>query len=146
MTITLQRVTRQNFDRAVALKPKPEQAAFIAPNLHFLAEAAVEPDWTPLAICAGEEVVGFAMYGGEAGAGRWWIIRFMIGAEHQGKGYGAAALPTLIALMAERHAPREIVLGYEPGNTVAERLYARFGFVPTGELEEGEIIARLELG
>jgi diamine N-acetyltransferase len=146
MDITLRPVTRQAFDRVIDLKTTPEQEAFVASNLYSLAESAIEPDWTPLAICAGEKVVGFAMYGQEADAGRWWIIRFMIGAEHQGKGYGAAALSKLIALMTERHAPREIFLGYEPGNGVAERLYARFGFEPTGEMEEGEIIARLEVG
>lgn len=145
MDITLQPVTRQTFERVIALKTTPEQERFVAPNLYSLAEAAVEPDWTPLAICAGEEVVGFAMFGLEAGAGRWWIIRYMIDAGRQGQGYGTAALPKLIALMTERHAPREILLGYEPENAVAARLYARFGFVPTGELEAGEIIARLEL-
>jgi diamine N-acetyltransferase len=146
MDITLQPVTRQNFARVIDLKVAPDQANFVAPNLYSIAEASVEPDWTPLAILAGETVVGFAMFGLEEGAGRWWIIRFMIDAEHQGKGYGTTALRELIDLMAERHAPREILLGYEPENIIAERLYARFGFVPTGELEDGEIIARLDVG
>jgi diamine N-acetyltransferase len=70
----------------------------------------------------------------------------MIDADHQGKGFGTAALRALVDLMVVRLAPGEIYLGYEPGNVVAARLYARFGFVPTGESVNGEIIARLDVG
>ncbi|HEU5434118.1 MAG TPA: GNAT family N-acetyltransferase [Thermomicrobiales bacterium] len=98
-----------------------------------------------MAICAGNETVGFAMIGYDDETKSWWIIRFMIDAAQQGRGYGTAALPALIALMRERHGCDAILLGYEPGNDVAARLYARVGFVPTGEIEDGEIIARLDL-
>jgi diamine N-acetyltransferase len=144
--ITLQPVTRANFDDVVRQKVAPGQENFVAPNTYSLAEAYVEPSWTPLAICDNETVVGFAMFGLEVEVHRWWIIRFMIGADHQGNGYGTAALNVLVDLMVERHAPRTIYLGYEPDNTIAERLYARSGFVPTGEIEEGEVIARLDVG
>jgi diamine N-acetyltransferase len=146
VTITLQPVTRANFDDVVRQKVAPGQEHFVAPNTYSLAEASVEPSWTPLAVCAGETVVGFAMVGLEEGKDRWWIIRFMIGADHQSNGYGTAALRALVELMVKRHAPRAIYLGYEPDNTIAERLYARFGFIPTGEIEEGEVIARLDVG
>jgi diamine N-acetyltransferase len=73
-------------------------------------------------------------------------MRLMIGAEHQGTGHGTASLQALIDLMVEQHGVREIFLGYEPGNAVAERLFARVGFVPTGEMVQGEIIARLDAG
>ena len=69
----------------------------------------------------------------------------MIDAQHQGKGYGTAALRLLIDLMVERHGCGEIFLGYAPANDVADRLYARMGFAPTGEVVGGEIVARLDL-
>ncbi len=145
MDITLRPVTRNEFAAVLRLKVTPEQEGFVASNQYALAEAYVEPSWTPLAIAAGDAVVGFAMYGQDPGSGRWWIMRLMTGAQHQGKGYGAAALRALIALMAERHDCQEIFLGYVPGNDVAARLYARMGFRPTGEIEDGQIIARLAL-
>ena len=138
-------MTRENFDRVIALKTTPEQAAFVRPNLHSLAEAAIEPTWTPLAICAGDDPVGFATIGQHEPSGRWCIMLLMIGAEHQGNGYGVAALGLLASRIVERHAAREIYLGYHPVNAVAARLYARFGFAPTGEIDDGNIIARLEL-
>ena len=145
MNITLRPVTRANFSAVVGLTVAPEQADFVASNLYSLAEAAVEPTWRPLAIYAGDDLVGFAMFGRDDESGRWWIMRYMIDAQHQGRGYGTAALPVLIDLMIERHGCSEIFLGYAPENAVAERLYARMGFVPTGEVEGGEIEARLGL-
>ncbi len=83
--MTFRPVTREVFRPLIRLKVKPGQEDYVAPNTFSIAEAYVEPAWTPLAIFAAEELVGFAMLGHETGTGRWWIIRFMIGAEHQGK-------------------------------------------------------------
>ena len=47
--------------------------------------------------------------------------------------------------MVERHGGRDLFLSYIPDNDIAERLYARVGFVPTGEVEDGEIVARVDL-
>ena len=145
MNITFRPVTRANFSAVVALTVAPEQADFVSPNLYSLAEAAIEPTWTPLAIYAGDALVGFALFGRDDETGRWWIMRYMIDVRHQGRGYGAAALPALIDLIVERHSCGEIFLGYEPSNDVAERLYARAGFVPTGEMVGCKIVARLDL-
>jgi diamine N-acetyltransferase len=145
MDISFGPVTRENFSAVVELTVRPEQADFVSPNLYSLAEVAIEPTWTPLAIYAGDDLVGFALFGRDDETGNWWIMRYMIGAQHQGRGFGTAALPVLLDMMIERHGCREIFLGYEPSNDVAERLYARMGFVPTGEMVEGEMVARLDL-
>jgi diamine N-acetyltransferase len=145
MTLRLQPVTWENFSAVIALTVTPDQAEFVAPNVRSIAEAYLEPTWTPLAIYAGDELVGFALFGRDDETGRWWLMRYMIDAKHQGKGYGTAALPVLIDLMVDRHDCGEIYLDYSPGNDVAERLYARVGFAPTSESEEGKIMARLDL-
>src|SRR5215203_6837345 len=143
MTLHLQPVTRANFSAVVELTVTPEQEDFVSANLYSIAEAYLEPTWTPLAIYAGDALVGFAMFGRDDETGRWWIMRYMIDVQHQGKGYGTAALPGLIDLIVERHGCRELFLGYEPSNEVAGRLYARMEFAPTGEMTGGEIVARL---
>ena len=145
MDITFRPVTRANFSAVVELTVMPEQEDFVSSNLYSIAEAYLEPTWTPLAIYAGDDLVGFAMFGCDDATGNWWIMRYMIDAQHQGKGYGTAALPLLIDLMVERHGCGEIFLGYAPDNDVAGRLYARMGFAPTGEMVESEIVARLRL-
>ena len=145
MNITLRPVTWANFSDVVALTVTPEQAEFVAPNLNSIAEAYLEPTWTPLAIYAGDDLVGFTLFGRDNETGRWWLMRYMIDARHQGKGYGTAALPIVIDLMVERHGCGEIFLGYAPANDVAGRLYEQIGFVPTGEEQGGKIVARLSL-
>jgi diamine N-acetyltransferase len=143
--LRLEPVTRRTFAAVVATTAAPGQERFVTPNLYSIAEAYVEPTWTPLAILVGDEVVGFAMYGHDAPSGQWWIIRFMIGATHQRRGFGAEGLAALVRLLTKQHGCREVFLSYVPGNAVAERLYARAGFAPTGEIEDGEIVARLDL-
>jgi diamine N-acetyltransferase len=145
MDITFRPVTRENLSAVIELTVTPEQEEFVSPNLYSLAETYVEPTWTPLAIYAGDALVGFAMFGRDDETGRWWIMRYMIDVQHQGKGYGTTALPGLIDLIVERHGCSELLLGYEPNNEVASRLYARMGFAPTGEVVGNEIIARLDL-
>jgi diamine N-acetyltransferase len=145
MDITFRPVTRVNFSAVIELTVTPEQAEFVAPNVYSLAEASIEPKWTPLAIYAWDDLVGFALFGRDDETGRWWIMRYLIDAQYQGRGYGTAALPLLIDLIVERHGCNELFLGYDPSNEVAKRLYARMGFAPTGEMVGGEIIARLDL-
>lgn len=144
MNITFRPVTREIFTAVIELTVTPEQMEFVSPNLYSLAETYVEPTWTPLAIYIGDQLVGFAVFGRDDETGRWWLMRYMIDTRHQGRGYGTAALPLLIDLIVERHGCKELFLGYDPSNEVAKRLYARLGFVPTGEMLEGEIVARLE--
>lgn len=143
--VTLDPVNRANFRRCVDLRVATCQDGFVAPNVFSIAQAKVEPTWVPLAIRDGDEVVGFAMYGHEIEPGRWWIIRFMIGADHQGRGYGHAALAALIARIVEREGASEIRLGCVLGNGRARRLYERHGFRDTGEVEDNEAVMLLTL-
>ncbi len=143
--VTLEPVNRANFKACIDLKVTADQEGFVASNLYSIAQAKVEPTFVPLAIAAGETVVGFAMYGHEVDTGRWWIIRLMIGVNHQGKGYGHASMDALIARMTDLHGVNEIRLGCVLGNDRAKRLYERHGFRDTGEVEDDEAIMLLTL-
>lgn len=146
MTVTLRPLDRDNLWPVVELNLHPGQEAFVAPNIDSIANASVEPTFVPLAVYAGETLVGFAMYGQHPpDIGRWWVIRLMIAAEHQGKGYGRAAMEAVIAMMAERVGCQEIVTSFNPNNAVAAKLYASLGFRPTGEIEDDEPLVLLRL-
>lgn len=87
-----------------------------------------------------DTIVGFIFYG-------WWaekeaplFCRYMIDVDYQGKGYGKAALPIIIDEMMRQYQTNRIFLTLEKENERAVRLYTSFGFVPTGELDEGEEI------
>lgn len=70
----------------------------------------------------------------------------MVSEENQGKGYGRAGMEALIELLEEKPGCDEIYISWVPENIAAENLYESLGFVKTGEIDDGEIIARLELG
>jgi diamine N-acetyltransferase len=145
MTVTLQPLTRDNLWDVVELKLHPGQENFVAPNIDSITNAYVEPTFVPLAIYAGDELVGFAMYGQHPETGAWWVIRLMIDRDYQGKGYGRAAMQAVIAEMTEKVGCEEIVTSFNPENTVAAGLYASLGFQPTGEVEDGEPLVLLRL-
>src|SRR5918998_2593261 len=145
MTVTLRPITRGNLWAVVDLKLHPGQEPFVADNIVSIANAYVEPTFVPLAVYAGDELVGFAMYGQHPVTAAWWVIRLMIAREHQGKGYGRAAMEVVIGLMAERVGCEEIVTSFNPDNAVAAGLYASLGFRPTGEVEDGEPLVRLRV-
>ncbi len=145
MTVTLRPLTRDNLWAVVELKLHPGQEAFVADNIVSIANASVEPTFVPLAVYAGEELVGFAMYGQHPETGAWWVIRLMIDRAHQGKGYGRAAMEAVIAMMADRVGCEEIETSFNPANAVAFGLYTSLGFQPTGEVEDDEPLLRLRL-
>ena len=142
MTVTLRPITWENFRTVLGLTLHPGQEKFITDNAVAIAMAYVEPTFVPLGVYAGDELVGFMMYGQHPKTGAWWVIRLMIDRKHQGKGYGRAAMEALIAMMAERVGCEEIVTSFVPANTVAANLYASLGFRPTGEIEDGEPLVR----
>lgn len=143
MSITLEPITRDNYRACVQLRVAPDQEHFVASNAFSLVQAAYEPECVPLAIYDGETMVGFAMYALDPDEGSYWIYRLMIDVGHQGKGYGRAAMMALIERMRQLPDCDQLAISYEPHNDVARRLYAGLGFVETGEIIDGETVARL---
>ncbi len=86
------------------------------------------------------EPAGFLMYA-VPGPYLW---RFLIDRRHQGRGIGRRALTQWIdAMRAEGHS--EIETSWVPVRGGPEPFYSSLGFVPTGELDEGEVVARLPI-
>ena len=158
-TITLQPITSNNMLECTGLRPSAEQQerGFVADNVFSLAQAYVEPWWTPLAVYVDETMVGFVMYGRwpESGLSEMWgnkpkpgidyILRMMVDSRYQGQGYGKAALTALIERIKAQPGCRAIELDYDRINVAAARLYTGCGFQPLEENEDGEILVHLEV-
>jgi diamine N-acetyltransferase len=157
--ITLRPITADNFVECIGLTPSDEQQArgYVAPNVLSLAQAYVEPWWTPLAVYAEETMVGFVLYGRwpqRAYVEMWgdkpkpgidYILRMMIDKRYQSLGYGKAALAAVVERIKAQGGCRAIELDYDRDNLPAARLYTGGGFQAVTENEEGEILARLEV-
>lgn len=143
--VTLHRITSANFRDTVAVRARRDQSRWVGPVERYLTLCTYGGVWSPLAIVAGGEVVGFAMWARDPADGSYWIGGFQIDRRRQGQGLGRPALDAIIALLRTKPGCRQIALGFDPDNSVARRLYARAGFVETGEIDDGEYIARLDV-
>ena len=73
-----------------------------------------------------------------------YLWRLLVDRHHQGRGIGRRVVEQL----AERHRAegrRRMVVSWVPGPGSPERFYLGLGFVPTGEVDHGEIVASLTL-
>lgn len=151
------KITEYNLDECISLNPKKEQLAFVASNISSLAEAyvAISNEMCvpmPFCIYEKEQMVGFIMLAyenesqGEHG-NVYWVWRLMIEDKYQGLGYGKKAMEKAIEIVKSFPcgSSQFLYLSYEPNNLIAESLYSSLGFVKTGEIEEGEIVCRLQL-
>ena len=145
--VKLKDVTEDNWQAVIDLKLDPAQENLVASNLYSLAESRFDPDARPRAVYAGKRLVGFLMYDvqqtGRSHAAS--IYRFMIDREHQGKGYGRAALASALDEIRAIPRVRKVSIQYMADNPVAGPFYASFGFVEVRKNRDGEIIAELAL-
>jgi len=135
------------FRQAVlALRVHPAQYAFVSPIEASLADAEQCHGSTPMAILHGDTPVGFYRIEQQASsiAERDYAVpalglrSFFIGADWQGRGFGAAAVAALVADLATRHPEaRLLVLTVNCRNPSALALYRRAGFEDSGELYHG---------
>lgn len=147
MSVEFRGIDRANFYPLLKMDPG-DGGKFVASNAVSLAEAWLHyerHDTHPFAVYHAEELVGFMMVHEDRAKGVLDLWRLAIAREHQGRGYGSAALSRLIALAQESGRYTCIAIGYMKGNDRARHIYEKLGFRPTGLVEDGEIIMRLDL-
>ena len=152
MKIELVPISEENREAVLKLSTREDQP-FCAPNDVSLEQAeecnAECPGVArPFAIYAEDQLVGFCMFAfdeeEEDPEDRYWLWRFMIDQNEQGKGYGQAALAEIIQYFRVHGADR-IFLGTEPENECGVHIYHKAGFVETGDMDDGEAVMKLML-
>ena len=161
--VHLEKVTYKNFEELIELNIFESQYPFVADNTESLAEAYLavmseEAYAWPFAIYDDETLVGFLMIGYNEAAlegpeapkalkDNYSLWRLMIDKRYQKQGCGREAVR--LALEFVKTWPRGeaelCATSYNPENEVAKKLYASFGFVENGEMDEDEIVAVLKL-
>lgn len=143
--VSLREVTRETVGSVLRLKVADTQTGFVAPNAVSIAEAHFHEEAWFRAIYAAETPVGFAMLSLKPEQPEYYLWRFMIGAEHQGKGFGRAALQLVVDHVRTLPGATELLLSHVPGEGHPGPFYERLGFEYTGAEEEGELVMRLAL-
>ena len=134
--VHLRGISLENYKECLALRVDESQSSLVATNAQSLAEAKVNAALVPLAIydaaARGYErpvvpMVGFTMY--ELAAGVGFILRLMIDRDHQGRGYGRAAMVEVMRRLRLHPEGELIATSYRRENAAAARLYHSLGFV-----------------
>ncbi len=151
-TVVLREITRDNFHACIRLRVAEHQVDNVADNVYSLAQAKVNPRLVPLAIYDGsvfgreeqpdEKLVGFLMYQVMDGVG--FITRLMIGAEHQQKGYGRAAMVELLRRLKMMPEIEFIGTSVTKENDYVEKFYRGLGFVDAEKVDEREVYLKLD--
>jgi diamine N-acetyltransferase len=151
LPVSLREVTDENRDAICALRVGQDQERFVSSVAESLDEAAATPEAAPWyrAIYADDEPVGFVMLSWDTPPapgilGPYFLWRILIDRHHQRQGFGREALAQVIELVRADEA-RELLTSYHPGEGEPWPFYRRFGFEPTGEIDDGEIVLRLDL-
>jgi diamine N-acetyltransferase len=142
--VTLRPVTAEIFPAVVKLRVADEQRGFVAENVYSLAQTTIYPWTRARAVLAGDQPVGFALFGLDPADGAWSIVRLMIDAGHQRRGYGREALRLVLADIERERRDEDVLISLVPANLAARRLYESVGFRDTGRLLEGEHVLRWE--
>lgn len=145
MKITLRDITQDNFYECMRLSVRKDQP-FVASNAFSVAESKLFPFWITKAIYADEQMVGFLMYFFNYEEKELYLCRFMIDAQYQGKGYGKGALDLLKQLALEDQGIEKMKLSTAKDNANGIRIYEKFGFKDTHEMEDNEEVFVMDLG
>jgi diamine N-acetyltransferase len=151
--ISLRPVVRGDLDCLFKLSVAPHQSGYVAPNVVTLAEFAYVSGGYVFAVRRAEEVVGLMgiidfREHQELGEGddpnAAFLMRMMIGSDHQRKGYGTAAMHLAID-WARTRKNSAFQTGVVPGNDAALQFYEALGLRRTGRIVEDEIELEMKL-
>ncbi len=145
--VSLREVTRDTLREILRLEVAPHQKGFVATNAISIAQAHFHPEvaWFR-GIYAGDEPAGFVMLHDEPAASKYYLWRFMIDHRWQGRGVGRRALALLVDYVRGRPGVTELLTSCVPGEGTPIPFYEKAGFVQTGEVDDGELVLRLDLG
>lgn len=146
-TVNFRKITEDNIDAVIGMK-RPEGENFVASNAVSLAQAWLyrdDGDVFPFAIYDDDTIVGFMLLEEDREEERLDLWRIMQPPEHEGKGYGTAAVKLMIRYAKDSGRYKRIGLLCAPENCNARHIYDKLGFQPTGKICYEAVEMRLEL-
>lgn len=151
MNLRLEPITKENREACISICSTKEQndKKLTLPVAESLKLAAEMPNIArPFAISDGDRIIGFTMFAfdeeWEKPEDRYWLWQLKIDKRYQGKGYAQAILPIIIQYFKE-YGVGEITLSTKPDNDNALHIYRKFSFRENGEMNEDEIILKLQM-
>ena len=145
--INFRKITEENFETIISMK-RPEGEKYVRSNAVSLAQAWLyreNEDVFPCAIYDDDTPVGFMLLEEDMELKKLLLWRIMFPQEYVNRGYGTQAIRLLIKMAKASCRYQGLYLTYAPDNSIAEHVYYKLGFRPTGEIEHGELEMCLKL-
>lgn len=145
--VTLEEITMETVFGIVMLSETltVPKSNFVAPNAMSLAQAHFSDDAWFRAIYAGRKPVGFVMLSLDTKTPEYFLWRYMIAEPYHGRGYGRKAMEAIKDHVRTLPNATELLLSYGQGEGSPEGFYKKLGFKETGEVDEGEVVAKIGL-
>lgn len=150
-------VTEADRAAALALQRGSGQERFVSSVEDSFADALEHPEacaryW---GVYDGDAIVGFAMISDNIPqatldadptlVGPYFLWRLLIDERYQRRGYGTATLDAVVAYVRGRPNGEALITSAGQGEGTPQPFYERYGFVPTGDILEDEVVLRLDL-
>ena len=148
--VALRPLSESNRPAVEALRVAPSQERFVSGVAESLRAAADHPDAHAMywAVYADDTPVGFVMIADEV-AGPDYIPHFLwkllIDERYQRQGFGTATLDLIVEYFRGRPGVEVLTTSAGQGDGSPIAFYERYGFEPTGEMHDGEVLLRLKL-
>lgn len=149
--IQLREITADTVCQITDLDVHPDQRPYVATNAVSLAEALLAEEAWYRVIYLGSEPVGFVMLYDESlraappPTPQVSLWRFMVDARYQRQGIGTMALQQVVEQVRRNATCDALLVSYVPGPGCPESFYLRAGFRHTGQVEDGEVVLKLDL-
>ncbi len=149
MTVSLNPVTKENYEEICNLQVEKQQEDYVADNIWSLVESMFNPTYQTRAIYNNSTPVGFFMWVPQK-PDKVSIWRFMVDKKYQNKGIGRKALQLAIDEIKQTEGLKEIGIYYNPKNPLAKKFYSSFGFIEVGieeddDEDDGDMLAVIKL-
>ena len=148
--IAFKAITDENYMELIEMKEK--EGFRYSTDFNFITDSLAlawlnrnKDNTFPFAIYQDETPVGFMMLAHNLERRDLHLWRFILSADHRGRGYGTQAVELLIRLARESEKYDHISLDCSPKSEAAVHIYRKTGFQPTGESSCGFDAYRLDL-
>ncbi|WP_345422435.1 GNAT family N-acetyltransferase [Halioxenophilus aromaticivorans] len=151
MVTSLSDVTRENWIDVISLEISKQQERYVATPAEAIAASKFYDYYINRAVCCGTEIVGFLQYYRgyrnyrDGKPQEIFIDQLLIDVQHQGKGYGTAAVALALEEIKNIADVNVVSICYVEGHDVMCAFFKRFGFSVVEQDEFDETIMELHL-
>ncbi len=148
--VSLRALSECNREAVEALRVSPSQERFVSGVAESLRAAAEHPDARALywVVHADDTPVGFVMIADEVGSSDYrphYLWKLLIDERYQRQGFGTATLDLIVEYFRGRPGVELLTTSAGQGDGSPIAFYERYGFEPTGEVSDDEVVLALEL-